>query len=163
MPTPEFIQRLRRRIGHELLWLPGIHAVVVDDAGAILLNRRSDTRRWAVLAGILEPGEEAADGAVREVQEETGVRVRAQRVVSVGTSHVVHYPNGDRAQYVDITFLCRYVSGLARVNDEESLQVAWFEPTALPELAGEDTRRIDRALGTRAEAWFAAADVPDEG
>ncbi len=76
MPIPEFVSRLRMRVGTELLWLPGVSAVVVDDAGRVLLGRRSDNGRWAVISGILEPGEQPAVAAAREVLEETGVSIR---------------------------------------------------------------------------------------
>lgn len=55
-------------------------AVVLSEAGdKVLLLRRhrfiTDTWGWEVPAGIVEPGEEAAATAVREVEEETGWRV----------------------------------------------------------------------------------------
>ncbi|MCZ9341240.1 NUDIX hydrolase, partial [Streptomyces sp. TRM76130] len=52
MPTPDFIRTLRATAGHQLLWLPGVTALVFDDDGRVLLNRRSDTRRWSVIGGI---------------------------------------------------------------------------------------------------------------
>ena len=52
MATPEFIVSLRQRIGHDMLWLPGVSIVVVDDAGRLLLGQRADNGRWAVVSGI---------------------------------------------------------------------------------------------------------------
>jgi len=40
MATPEFIVSLRQRIGHDMLWLPGVSIVVVDEAGRLLPGRR---------------------------------------------------------------------------------------------------------------------------
>ncbi|ROR46384.1 NUDIX domain-containing protein [Kitasatospora cineracea] len=65
MATPQFILDLRKHIGHGPLWLSGVTAVVIDDE-RILLNRRSDTGRWALLHGILEPGEQPSGAVVRE-------------------------------------------------------------------------------------------------
>ena len=87
MATPEFILRLREKIGHDPLWLIGITAYVENDEGKILLGQRADTGEWALVYGINEPGEEPAVTVIREVLEETGVdvvptdlvRVRAQR------------------------------------------------------------------------------------
>ena len=56
MPTPDFILRIRDRIGHEALWLTGATAVVEDD-GRLLLVKRADTGEWSPVAGIVEPGE----------------------------------------------------------------------------------------------------------
>ena len=66
MATPDFIRTLRASAGHQLLWLPGVTALVFDDEGRVLLNRRADTRKWSVLGGIPDPGEQPAACAVRE-------------------------------------------------------------------------------------------------
>src|SRR5690606_10557191 len=113
MPVPEFVAALRAHVGHDLLWLPGVSGVVLDDDGRLLLGRRADTGRWAVPSGILEPGEEPAAGLVREVLEETGVDVVVDALVSVTVTDPVDYPNGDRSQHLDLCFLCRPVSALA--------------------------------------------------
>ena len=111
MPTPEFVLDLRRHVGHALLPLVGVTAVVRDDAGRLLLGLRSDTLDWALPSGIVEPGEEPAVAVVREVGEETGLQVEPQALSRVSTSGVVEYPNGDRSTYLDLTFLCRVVGG----------------------------------------------------
>lgn len=148
MPVPEFISALRQHVGTELLWLSGVSAVVLDEQGRILLGRRSDTGRWAVPSGILEPGEQPAPAILREVWEETGVHAEVDVLASVFTGEQVDYPNGDRAQYLDLTFRCRQVGGVAVVGDDESLEVGWFAPEALPEPLTESSRhRIDHALG----------------
>ncbi|MEU5311382.1 NUDIX domain-containing protein [Streptomyces sp. NPDC021562] len=156
MATPEFIRAVRASAGHQLLWLPGITAIVFDDDGRVLLGRRTDTGKWSVIGGIPEPGEQPAVCAVREVFEETAVRCVAERVVLVQALDPVTYPNGDVCQYMDITFRCRAVGGEARVNDDESLEVAWFDVDALPELNQFGTFRIKQAL-SEAPTWFDAA------
>ncbi|MEU0897649.1 NUDIX hydrolase [Streptomyces massasporeus] len=153
MATPDFIRTLRASAGHQLLWLPGVTALVFDDEGRVLLNRRADTRRWSVLGGIPDPGEQPAACAVREVYEETAVRCVAERVVLVQALQPVTYENGDTCQYMDITFRCRAVDGEAKVNDEESVDVAWFDVDALPELNEFGLLRIKQALSDD-PTWF---------
>ncbi|MFJ7339599.1 NUDIX hydrolase [Streptomyces sp. NPDC101110] len=153
MATPDFIRTLRASAGQQLLWLPGVTALVFDDEGRVLLNRRADTGKWSVLGGIPEPGEQPAACAVREVYEETAVRCVAERVVVVQALAPVTYENGDVCQYMDITFRCRAVGGEARVNDDESLDVAWFDIDALPELNEFGLHRIKQAL-SGAPTWF---------
>jgi hypothetical protein len=48
VPTPEFVLRLRERIGHDPLWLVGTTAVVVDGE-RLLLVRRPDSGDWTSL------------------------------------------------------------------------------------------------------------------
>ncbi|MFB6847024.1 NUDIX domain-containing protein [Streptomyces sp. NPDC056373] len=153
MATPDFIRTLRASAGHQLLWLPGVTALVFDDEGRVLLNRRADTRKWSVLGGIPDPGEQPAACAVREVYEETAVRCVAERVVLVQALEPVTYDNGDTCQFMDITFRCRAVGGEARVNDDESLDVAWFDVDALPDLDQFGMHRIKQALSD-APTWF---------
>ncbi|MDB1089331.1 NUDIX domain-containing protein [Streptomyces sp. ACA25] len=156
MATPGFIRRLRERVGHQLLFLPGVSAVVLDGTGRVLLGRRADNGRWSVIGGIPEPGEQPAEAAVREVYEETAVRCVAERVLMVQTLEPVQYPNGDRCQYVDVALRCRAVGGEARVNDEESLEVGWFTLGALPPLAEFALTRIKLATADD-HVWFEPA------
>ncbi|MER7918414.1 MULTISPECIES: NUDIX domain-containing protein [unclassified Streptomyces] len=158
MATPDFIRTLRASAGHQLLWLPGVTAIVFDDEGRVLLGRRADTREWSVIGGIAEPGEQPADCAVREVFEETAVRCSPERVVLVQALQPVTYGNGDVCQYMDITFRCRAVGGEARVNDDESLDVDWFAVDALPELDEFALSRIKRALAEE-PTWFEPAGL----
>ncbi|MET7851332.1 NUDIX domain-containing protein [Streptomyces avermitilis] len=153
MATPDFIRTIRASAGHQLLWLPGVTAIVLDDDGRVLLGRRTDTRKWSVIGGIPDPGEQPAACAVREVYEETAVRCVVERVVLVQALEPVTYDNGDTCQYMDITFRCRAVGGEARVNDDESLEVGWFPLDALPELNEFGLLRIKQALSD-GPTWF---------
>ncbi|GAA2826300.1 NUDIX domain-containing protein [Kitasatospora paracochleata] len=154
MAIPEFLADLRAIVGTRPLWLSGVSAVVLDEQGRVLLGRRTDTGRWSVISGIIDPGEQPADAAVRECLEETGVVVEPELLTSVTVSPMLDYPNGDRAQYLELTFRCRRVSGEARVNDDESLEVGWFAPGALPELDDSARTRVERALTCTGPASF---------
>lgn len=65
----------------------------------------------------------------------------------------VTQPDGDRCQYLDVTFRCRAVGGDARVRDDESLDGGWFPVDALPPLREADPFRIKRALADQ-PTWF---------
>lgn len=157
MPTPDFILELRTKIGHDLLWLPSVTAVVLDDFGRVLLVRRADNLQWTLVTGCLEPGEQPADGAVREVLEETGIEAVAQRVLGVQATEPGVCANGDKVQWLDVGFVCRAVGGTARVNDDESVEVGWFDPEVLPQPLGpRQTRQLAAALGDAAETYFLA-------
>lgn len=155
MATPEFILDLRTKIGTDPLWLPGVKVVLIHEH-KVLLVRRADNGRWTLPAGILEPGEEPAHAAVREVEEETGVRCRVTRLLGVATTDPAIYPNGDRAQYLDVVMGAAYLGGEARVNDDENLEVAWFALAGLPEVPPKHARAIAWALEPRVEGHFIA-------
>ena len=72
MATPDFVLELRKSIGHAPLWLIGVTAVVVRGDEALLV-RRADNGNWSNVAGVVDPGEEPADAAAREVLEESGL------------------------------------------------------------------------------------------
>ncbi|QBI52116.1 NUDIX hydrolase [Streptomonospora litoralis] len=154
MATPEFILDLRKHVGHELLFLTGVTAVVIAETGEILLHRRAEDGSWSTPGGILEPGEQPAAALVREVAEETGVDVVPERIAGVVTEPPFTYRNGDRVQFLDVTFRCRPVGGEPRPVDEESLEARWFAPDRLPAMNERIMRRIGRAREEGA-AYFA--------
>jgi 8-oxo-dGTP pyrophosphatase MutT (NUDIX family) len=147
MPIPDFIVELREMVGHHHLWLPGVTAVVRRD-DEILLVQRADNGAWTPVTGIPDPGEEPAVAAVREVHEETGVRARADRLASTQVHGPITHVNGDVATYLDLTFVCTWLSGEAHVADDESRQVAWVrhDDLAARGVNAEMLRRIESAL-----------------
>jgi 8-oxo-dGTP pyrophosphatase MutT (NUDIX family) len=155
MPISPYLKSLRDELGQRLLLLPGVTAVVFDDRQRVLLAERSDNGEWALIAGVMDPGEQPAETAVREVYEETAVHVVPERITSVFTQPPYTYPNGDQCEYLDITFRCRAVGGEARVNDDESLSVGWFALDSLPDLGELSRHRLEMALAPGTTAWFA--------
>ncbi len=141
MPIPEFIVELRRHIGHALLWLPAITAVVVRDH-QVLLVQRSDNHAWTPITGIVEPGENPADCAVREVLEESGIEAVTRRLAWVHVTRPMVHVNGDHAQYLDHVFRMDWLSGDPFPADDESLQARWFDRAALPDMSKDMHRRI---------------------
>ena len=155
MPTPDYVAAIRRAYGQGRLLLPGVSAVVVrkdlvPGSVHLLLTRRSDTGRWSLPSGIVEPFEQPAATMLRELYEETRVIAHIERLALLTTDPDVVYPNGDKCQFVAMCFRCRYVSGEAQVGDEESTDVAWFPISGLPgDLSAIQRRRIACALAER--------------
>jgi ADP-ribose pyrophosphatase YjhB (NUDIX family) len=151
VPVPDYILQLREKIGHDLLWLPGVTAVVLDGV-EVLLVRRSDTGGWAPVTGIVDPGEHPARAAVRETLEETGVECVVEGLAWVNVTEPTVHVNGDHAQYLDHTFRCRYARGRARVADDESSEVRWFPVDRLPPMKESLRERILTAVDHRGPA-----------
>ncbi|MFE2726427.1 NUDIX domain-containing protein [Kitasatospora sp. NPDC059327] len=154
MAIPAFLAELRAVVGTRKLWLSAAVAVVIDDDDRVLLVRRADDGRWALPGGILDPGEQPADGAARECLEETGVVVVPEVLAAADVSPEVTYPNGDLTQYLVLVFRCRPVGGEARVNDDESLAVGWFAQDALPPMIEEEHRALRQARECPGGAFF---------
>jgi 8-oxo-dGTP pyrophosphatase MutT (NUDIX family) len=150
MGMSDYVRRLREQVGRELLLMPAVSGLVFNDSGEVLLHRRSDNGQWAVIGGMVDPGEEPATAVVREVFEETGVRVEPVRLTGVYLTPVVTYDNGDRAQYVVTVFRCRALSGTPHPHDDESLEVRYFGVDDLPALRPDHRLRIEHALGDAA-------------
>ncbi|QDP97678.1 NUDIX domain-containing protein [Microlunatus elymi] len=158
MPTPEFVLQLRRKIGNDLLLFPGVKSVVFDrreDPSRVLLGKRSDNGQWHLPAGMMEPGEQPAPALVREVLEETGVVIEIDRLISVLTLPRSAYPNGDQVQFLSCAFRAHYVSGDARVADDESLEVGWYDLDRARRMLGPaDRESIELALPLEGPPFF---------
>lgn len=153
MPTPQFIVDIRAHIGHAPLWLIGVTAVVIR-GDEVLLVERADNGIWAPVTGIVDPGEEPADAAVREFAEETGVAAAPVRLAWVHVTPPVTHVNGDRAQYLDHVFVMRWVAGEPYPADEESTDARWYPRAALPDMPERMRQRIDAALEKGRETRF---------
>jgi 8-oxo-dGTP pyrophosphatase MutT (NUDIX family) len=144
MPIPEFIVELRQHIGHAPLWLAGVTAVVIRDR-QVLLVKRADNQAWTPVTGIVEPGENPADCAVREVLEEAGIDVVARRLAWLHVTRPIVHANGDHAQYLDHVFRMDWVGGEPFPADDESLDVRWFDLAEAPPMSADMRRRIELA------------------
>ena len=157
MATPPFVLSLRAKIGTDLLWLPGVTAVVtrtVERRIEVLLVRRADDGRWTPVTGIVDPGEQPAAAAVREVAEESGVVAVAERLALVHALSPMTYPNGDRSQYLDHVFSCRWIGGEPWPADGENTDARFFDLDALPDVSATMRLRLDAALGGDERAAF---------
>lgn len=145
MATPDFVLRLRERIGHDPLPLVGVTAVVVR-GDEVLVGRRTDNGAWQCVSGIVDPGEEPADAAVRECLEEAGVVVCTTRLALVQQLDRITYANGDQVDYLDLVFRCEWVSGEPHPADGELTEVGWFALDDLPAVDDFHLRKITAAL-----------------
>jgi ADP-ribose pyrophosphatase YjhB (NUDIX family) len=125
---------LRSRVGSLPLVLPGAAALVRDEGERILLVRRIDTGRWVFPGGLLELGENLAGTAVRETEEETGLRIEPLRIRGVFGGHRVVYPSGDTLYPIATWFECRIRSGSLHPDGTEVDRAEFFDPAELPEM-----------------------------
>lgn len=101
----------------------GAFAVILDEAGRVLLAHRRDYDVWNLPGGQVEPGETPWQAVVREAREETGLDVAVERLAIVD-----YRPERDELVF---TFRCADL-GDAFVPNDEADASAYFPPDALP-------------------------------
>lgn len=132
-----FYRQLRSKLGHALLMMPGVAAVIRDARGRILLQERSSEEGWSLPAGAIEPGESPDDAIRREVREETGLLIEPHEIVGVfgGTEFRHVYPNGDEVEYVVVLYRCIVVGGSSKPIDPETKSLRYFAEREMPTLS----------------------------
>jgi ADP-ribose pyrophosphatase YjhB (NUDIX family) len=131
--------------------VPSVNVVVVNDAGEILLIRRSDNGNWAVPGGAIDLGESLTQAAARETREETGIECQITGIVGIYTDpkHIILYTsNGEARQEFSILLTATAIGGQPTPSDESS-EVRWIAPE---ELAGY---QMDRSMRLRIEHYLA--------
>ncbi|MEV7021889.1 NUDIX domain-containing protein [Kitasatospora sp. NPDC093558] len=118
-------------------------AVVTDDEGRILLQRRTDNGLYALPGGAMDLGESLPDTAVREVREETGLDVEITGLVGTYTDprHLIAYSDGEVRQQFNVCFTARITGGELRISDE-STDLRFVAPTDIEELPMHHTQRL---------------------
>src|ERR1700753_4447129 len=99
-----YLWRVRQRVGHDLVLIPGAAVAAQREDGQVLFIRRGDNGVWALPGGAAEEGGSFARTAVDELREETGLVVAEKDLVPVaGFSDAerptLHYPTGDVARH----------------------------------------------------------------
>jgi 8-oxo-dGTP diphosphatase len=103
--------------------LPAVAAIIFNEKGDILLQRRMDTKKWCVISGHVEFGETVQEAIVREIQEEAYTRSEVVRLIGVYSSPeytTYYYP--DRAvQYVVTYFEVKLIDQIQEgISNSES-------------------------------------------
>jgi ADP-ribose pyrophosphatase YjhB (NUDIX family) len=130
----EYIQELRKFIGHRPILMVGAAILVVDGEGRLLLMKRSDSGCWGPPGGAVELGEVVEDAAKRETLEETRIEIQEMSLFGVfsGADLYYKYPNGDEVYNVTIVYISRDWRGEVTINEEHT-EWRWFPVSEIPE------------------------------
>jgi ADP-ribose pyrophosphatase YjhB (NUDIX family) len=133
----------------------GVGGVVIEEGRALLIRRGEEPLKgqWSIPGGTLEVGETLEEGTLRELAEETGLRVRIVELIEVFER--IFREDGDegrrpRYHFVILDYLCERLDGEARPGGDVT-DVAWVReedlgPYALTPTA---TRILKKAFALR--------------
>ena len=115
--------------------LPAVSAIIFNEQREILMQRRSDTKKWCIVSGHVEFGETVEEAIIREVSEELNVTSEVVRLIGVYSSpEYTTYQYDDRTvqyvvSYFEVKLLEKIQYGL---TNQESEELAYFSLDALP-------------------------------
>lgn len=104
----------------------GVGAVILEDNAVLLVKRGTAPSRgkWSLPGGLVQLGESAEAAAIREVEEECGLRVRLLGVAGV-VDRITRDPEGRvRYHYVLVDYLAIPEGGILRAGSDAD-EVRW--------------------------------------
>ncbi|WP_300532585.1 NUDIX domain-containing protein [Maricaulis sp.] len=114
----------------------GVRVIAENDAGQVVLVRHTYISGWHLPGGGVEAGESAALSAMRELEEEAGMRaLEPLKLVGIFSNHAVF--RGDHV----LLYFASALEACACDSDGEIEEVGWFAPDALPSDTSPGTRR----------------------
>ncbi|MDM5433641.1 NUDIX domain-containing protein [Bacillus hominis] len=130
-----YYNKIRGKLGHELIFMPSVATIIKNEQDEILFQYPGE-KYWSLPAGAIEPGETPEEAVVREVWEETGLKVRVKKEKGVfGGKEFRHtYSNGDQVEYIVVVFECEIIGGGLKAVDGESLKLKYFPLSEKPPL-----------------------------
>jgi 8-oxo-dGTP pyrophosphatase MutT (NUDIX family) len=129
----DYIRSMREKIGSDTLLTVGCGALLQDQKGNLLLQKRFPDDIWGIPGGLMEIGESFEETVKREVYEETNLVITELDLFGIysGSKGFATYPNGDKVFSVQIIFLVTEYKGLLQKNIESS-ELLFFSRQELP-------------------------------
>lgn len=118
--------------------VPGVGLLIEMDGGIVLIQRGSPPHEgdWTLPSGFIEADESAEEAAVREAEEETGLKVEIVEMMGVNS-----FPEGPPVSGIMIFYRLKPVGGTLRAGDDAS-DVRVFQPGDVPRLPFRTHREI---------------------
>lgn len=126
----------------------GVGAFIQDKEKRVLLEKRRDCGLWCLPGGMLDPGELLKEVAIREVEEETGLKILVAGLVGIYSdfeSRRLTYSDSGTFRLIDVVVRAKIIGGVLRVSPE-SFEVAFFAKENLPQILPRAMAPIQDAL-----------------
>jgi 8-oxo-dGTP pyrophosphatase MutT (NUDIX family) len=132
--------KIRQKIGHDLLLIPGSSVIVEREDGAVLMMQRQDTGKWCFIGGCAEEGLSHITTALAELQEEAGIIATEDQLIPYGSIsdpklYTLTYPSGDVIHAFSMGFILRgaELPNMLATNDAEEVgDLQFFSLAELP-------------------------------
>jgi len=110
-----------------------VAACIIKNKKVLLIHRITGFDVWEFPGGKIELGENPKETAVREIKEETGLKVKNEGLITID-SHVTP----QKRHHVWFHYKCKVLSGSIKIGDKDHTEYRWFtlcEVKKLPNLA----------------------------
>ena len=156
VPIEHIIHLFPSEIGYQTPKVD-IRAVIFNGKNELLMvQEKADNDRWAIPGGWADVGYSPFEVAEKEVWEETGLEVKAVRLLAVFDKK--KHPHPAQPWYVYKFFvLCEITGGELLSHTSETSAIEWIRFDAVSELPVS----VDRVTYSQLETMFLFAENPD--
>lgn len=118
---------------------------IIQYEGKILLEKRTDSNRWALIGGGLKIDESLEQGIIREINEETGLMVKEESLnfwkICSDPSRIAEYPDGNIVRIISAVYLLKLDTKHELICSDESQELKYFSYGEIKELNIAETQR----------------------
>jgi ADP-ribose pyrophosphatase YjhB (NUDIX family) len=114
---------------------------LIESGNTLLMERRSDSSRWAIIGGAIKKDESLVEGLFREVNEETGLRIRQYALLGTFSdpSRIVAFPDGNVKRIITIAYKVEAEPYEQLICSDESLELKFMDKSELDHIQVAET------------------------
>lgn len=119
----------------------GVSALVLNKKGEVLITQRQDLRTWVFPGGRMDEGETPEAAVKREIEEETGIRIKVKRLVAIYLYDHFLWKG------INLFFLAEQSGGSLKRQKGEVLELRWIKKQEIPKfLSKRHQKRFKEAF-----------------